>query len=240
MVAAAIGVLLVAGCSSSGSNAGEPTARTSCAVVSDIAAPTASLPKTTAAGEVTVHGDALTAIPENGKTDPEKGCPVPIVDGQDFDGTPVRIGGPTDKPTVVIAAAHWCPHCNNELPKVEAFVEKGGVADSVSWIVLSTGINDDSPNYPPGPWLRRTMGWAGEAMADDADSRAGHALGVAGFPSYVLIDAQGQVVERFSGETEPDVLATKIDALIAASAAAAASTTGGPPGAPTTSAAAQP
>ncbi len=237
VLALAAGVLL-ASCSSSGSTASDATVAANCASVAVVAAPTAQLPATTALGKVTVHGTPLTSTPDNGKADPEKGCAVPIVDGQDFDGTPVRIGGPTDKPTVVVGAAHWCPHCNNELPKLVKLVADGGVADQVNWVVVSTGVDSGSPNYPPGPWLANDMGWTGVAMADDAQSDAGHALGVAGFPTFVLIDTQGKVVERIGGEIPTDELAKKLDALVAASKASDAAVT--TETVPTTSAVANP
>ena len=214
VLAVAAGVLL-ASCSSSGSTASDATvaSASACAEVPVVAAPTEHLPATTAVGEVTVHGKALTSTPDNGKADPEKGCAVPIVDGQAFDGTPVRIGGPTDKPTMVVAAAHWCPHCNRELPELVKLVNGGGVADRVRWVVLSTGVDSGSPHYPPGPWLTKDMGWTGTAMADDAKSDAGHALGVAGFPTFILINTEGKVVERFSGEAPNAEITKKLDAF---------------------------
>ena len=163
-----------------------------------------------------MHGKDLPQFSKS-EDDPAVGCAAPIIDGQDFNGKPVRIGGSavSQAPTVVIAAAHWCPHCNNELPKLQAQF-KGGSA-GMRYVVVSTGVNSGSANYPPGPWLTKDMGWTGGIMADDAQSTAGKALGVSSFPMFILIDTQGEVVERFSGETAPGVVLKKANNLAAVS-----------------------
>ena len=43
---------------------------------------------------------------------------MPVIDGRPFDGSPITIGGPTDGPTMYVFLAHWCPHCNDEIPEL--------------------------------------------------------------------------------------------------------------------------
>lgn len=213
-IVAALLLVGVSACSSSGSSSQPTNAKASACKTKpvEVPEPTAHLAPTDAAGVVTVHGADLPLLPASGD-DPAVGCATPVIDGQSFNGTPIRIGGSGvgQAPTVVIAAAHWCPHCNNELPKLEAAF-KGGSA-GMQYVVVSTGISKGQPNYPPGPWLTKDMGWTGGIMADDAQSTAAKALGVSGFPMYILIDTQGEVVERFSGETDPAEVLKKANNL---------------------------
>ena len=214
LVAAALLVGGASACSSSGSSGGSAgaTSFTCNTKPVDVSMPGGTYPPTDSIGEVTVHGDALPQYPASGD-DPAVGCAAPVIDGQDFAGRPVRVGGAGigQSPTVVIAAAHWCPHCNNELPKLQAKFKGGSVG--MRYVVVSTGVAKGQPHYPPGPWLTKDMGWAGGVVADDAQSTAGKALGVSGFPMFILIDSQGEVVDRFSGETDSAELQQKVDNL---------------------------
>lgn len=223
-----IGGLLAAGCSSSSSTGGPAVTKaintTECAHVSAIPAPpTAKKPATNANAPVKITGTPLEKKPQEG-SDPAVGCAAPIVDGQDFAGKPIRIGGPTDKPTVVVVAAHWCPHCNNEVPKVVDWVKAGGLADKVQVVILSTGAEAAAPNYPPSTWLSSKMGWTGATMADSEKGEAGNALGISGYPSFILLTAQGRVADRMSGELPIATFASKVKDLIATSDAEPATT----------------
>lgn len=215
VVVTGVAALIGAGCSSSGSVVDVDLYRCPTKPVV-VPQPTNPLPATATVGNVTVNGSPLPKLPESGK-DPAIGCAAPVIDGQSFDGRPIRIGGGgvDGRPTVVIAAAHWCPHCNKELPEIQAAVHGGSAG--MRYVVVSTAVSSRSPNYPPGPWLTDTMGWTGGVMADDASSTAAKALGVTAFPMYVFIDAQGEVVERFTGETATDTLVDKANHLAAVS-----------------------
>lgn len=223
-----IGGLLAAGCgssSSTGSPANTKAINTvKCAHVAAIPVPpTAKKSATTSTAPVKITGTPLEKKPQEGR-DPAVGCAAPIVDGQDFAGNPIRIGGPTDKPTVVVVAAHWCPHCNNEVPKVVDWVKAGGLADKVLVVILSTGSEAGAPNYPPSTWLSSKMGWTGATIADSEKGEAGEALGISGYPSFILLTAQGRVADRMSGEQPIATFASKVKELVATSDAAPATT----------------
>lgn len=226
--ALAVGILLAAGCSSSTSTGGPAESRVintgACASVS-AAPPLATVRKaaTKTTASVQITGTSLVAEPA-GPGDQAIGCAAPIVDGQDFAGNPIRIGGPTTKPTVVVIAAHWCPHCNNEVPKVVDWVKAGGLADKVHVVILSTGVDSGGTNYPPATWLSSKMGWSGATMADSDKGEAGTALGISGFPSFLLLTAQGHVADRMSGEQPIATFETKVRELIATSEAEPATT----------------
>ena len=155
--------------------------------------------------------------------DPALGCLAPIIDGQNFEGMPVRIGGPTELPTMVIAGAHWCPHCNEEIPQVSAWLAQGGQGESIKPVLVSTGVAKGQPHYPPVLWVH-AVSWTGAVMADSSSDQAGVALGVAAYPTFILLDANGKVFQRFSGQVRLSELEDRISALIKASSASQSTT----------------
>lgn len=147
-------------------------------------------------GTVAVSGAALDAFPETG-SDPALGVVAPTLTGQGFDGSPVSVT-PGEGPMVVMFIAHWCPHCQREVPRVADWV-KSGLADGVALRTVATGTDAKLPNYPPSGWLGRE-GWTIPTVADDADTSAANAYGLTSFPFFVALDSAGKVKARVSGE----------------------------------------
>lgn len=129
--------------------------------------------------------------------DPGKGLAAPVVDGYDYAGRPVSIA-PTGGPTMAIFAAHWCPHCQREVPIIQAWVNGGGLPPDVSMVTVSTGIDPTRPNYPPEAWFARE-GWTAPIIVDPTNSVA-QAYGLASYPYFVILDGSGNVFARLSGE----------------------------------------
>lgn len=204
-------------CSSAGSSSPAADAKPTC-VATPAKPPTTPATYTPSGtmGAVAVAGGVLAPYSDAAE-DPAVGCAVPIIAGQNFDGEAIQIGGATDKPTLVIAAAHWCPHCNNELPKVVEWVDSTDIEKKVDMIVVSTGFAKNSENYPPKPWLRQKMGWTGSVLADDAEGDAADALGVTSYPMFVLIDTNGKVVKRLSGEQKITDVQSLVDGVVSGS-----------------------
>ena len=146
---------------------------------------------------VSVNGSPLPAVPTSGN-DPAVGLVMPTLTGFDYSGV-VHSLPTTGKPTVVIVAAHWCPHCNNELPQVIKWINSGLTA-GVDLVVVSASANDTLPNWPPGKWLTSTMKWTGPVIGDDHFKTAGDALATPGFPYFIAVGADGKVKARGSGE----------------------------------------
>lgn len=151
---------------------------------------------------VTVAGAALPTL-ESPESDPAVGTVAPTVTGSTFEGRPVQIGG-TGRPVMVLFVAHWCPHCQREVPLLAP--ELGRVTPAgVDVITVSTSVRDSDPNYPPSAWLKRE-GWPGTVLADDTGASTADAYGLSGFPYFLLLDRDSKVVARTSGEkTVPDV-----------------------------------
>jgi len=129
--------------------------------------------------------------------DPSVGRPAPEVTGADFEGTRVAITA-DGRPKVVIFLAHWCPHCQAEVPLIQAWVNAGGVPDGVDLVSVATGIDPAAPNYPPAAWLERE-GWTVPVIVDPTNSVAA-AYGLSGYPFWVFIGADGNVRARTTGE----------------------------------------
>lgn len=158
-------------------------------------------------GPVAVIGESLPVLPDDGD-DPAIGMQAPVLIAQDFDGARVRVDPAADGPTWLIFLAHWCPHCNDEIPVINTLRDEARIPDGVEVIGVSTAVSPDRPNFPPGQWLQ-DKDWTYEAIADGIDTVretfiAADAYGVSGFPFSVLIDGDGTVVKRWSGEREPD------------------------------------
>lgn len=154
---------------------------------------------------VTVNGAPLPAVPDRG-TDPAIGQRAPVVEGQTFDGAPIRIGAP-GRPAVIVFLAHWCPHCRKEVPVIVDWLNAGAKPTGVDFVAVSSGTSRDRPNYPPSAWLAREE-WPLRTLADDAQGRAAQAFGLAAYPYFVALDAEGVVVTRASGELSEQQLST--------------------------------
>lgn len=158
---------------------------------------------------VTVTGEALPTF--GADPDPAVGLPAPSLTGEGFDGAPVSIT-PGEGPMAIWFVAHWCPHCQAEIPRIVALAEQGRLPEGVDVAAVSTAVDATAPNYPPSAWLDR-VGWPFPVMADDPEGTAATAYGLQGFPFLVLVDAEGNVTMRTSGELGDDGIVAALGAL---------------------------
>ena len=147
-------------------------------------------------GEVDAIGPRLADFDGSAATDPVIGTTAPTIQGTSFDGGTVKIG--PGAPTLVLFVAHWCPHCQREVPLL-AGPFRTQLPPGTKVVTVSTSVSADRPNYPPSAWLKKNA-WPTPIIADDAKSSAGTAFGLTGFPYFVVLDASGKVVRRASGE----------------------------------------
>jgi cytochrome c biogenesis protein CcmG, thiol:disulfide interchange protein DsbE len=160
----------------------------------------------TASGAPVITGASLPEF-TNPTADPAVGMPAPEVRGSDFDGAPVAIEH-DGRPKVVLFVAHWCPHCQREVPVVQAWVDSGAVPEGVDLISVATSIDPARPNYPPDAWFQRE-GWTVPVVVDPTNSVA-NAYGLSAFPYWVFISPDGTVKARAVGELP----VTNIDTVI--------------------------
>ena len=158
---------------------------------------------------VVVTGDPLPGLDSVVDVDPAIGTAMPVVNGASFDGRPVTVGGPTDGPTMYVFLAHWCPHCNDEIPELIDLKNSDGIPEGVNVVAISTAVDETAPNYPPSDWLVK-KNWPSQwpVMADSADSMSFVVNGGGGFPYLLIADADGNVLDRASGTKSAEELAT--------------------------------
>jgi len=142
-----------------------------------------------------------------GPDDPAIGRPIPEVVGASFDGTPVTIKA-DGKPKLIVFLAHWCPHCQREVPVVQAWIDANGMPAGVELISVVTAIDPNRPNYPPEEWLARER-WQVPVIVD-ADNQIATLYGLTAFPYWVAVGADGTVAQRLTGELTPE----QLDALV--------------------------
>jgi thiol-disulfide isomerase/thioredoxin len=159
-----------------------------------------------------ISGTPLPEFPGPGAADPAVGQPAPEVTGADFDGAPTSIDA-DGRPKVVLFLAHWCPHCQEEVPRVQAWVNAGGVPEGVDLVSVATAIDPAAPNYPPDAWLTRE-GWTLPVIVDPTNSIS-TAYGLSAFPFWAIIGPDGTVQGRFVGSATFDDLETQLRALVA-------------------------
>jgi cytochrome c biogenesis protein CcmG/thiol:disulfide interchange protein DsbE len=149
--------------------------------------------------DVTVTGTPLEQLPQSGP-DPALGMPGPSLSGHSFAGFPASVTpGKDATPTMLVFLAHWCPHCNAELPRLVRWYDQGLVPDDLRVVGVVTGSRKDQPNWPPSQWIESSS-WPFEVLTDSAANDAAAAYGVSGFPFMVILDESGKVVARHSGE----------------------------------------
>lgn len=151
-------------------------------------------------GAIDVLGTPLADAPASGSgaADTAIGATIPTIKGETFDGSQMTIA-PDGKPQIIMVVAHWCPHCQAEVPRLQDWLDTNGMPADVELVTLATANDPTQANFPAAPWLRKE-GWSVPTMLDDKDDRAGAALGVTGFPTFIVVDKDGKVVFRTSGE----------------------------------------
>lgn len=156
-----------------------------------------SLDESIAFGEITVEGANLPFL-EDPSTDPTLGASAPTVSGGDWNDNQYSIAA-DGRPKIVIFLAHWCPHCQVEVPVVQDWINSGGLPSDVDMYSITVLSEKLRPNWPSQVWLE-DEGWTVPVIMDDAQSSAVLAYGMRGTPFYVVLDGENTNLGRFSGE----------------------------------------
>jgi len=158
---------------------------------------------------VEVVGDPLPEYSDSA-SDTAIGMTAPILTGKGFTGNTI-VTGP-GAPTLLVFLAHWCGYCQREVPLLVQWNRDGLVPSGLDVIAIATSTDPASPNFPPSEWLAREEFpplWP--VMTDSGEKTAATAMGVSGFPFFVLLDSSGKVALRISGEIEMPVLTEQIN-----------------------------
>jgi thiol-disulfide isomerase/thioredoxin len=173
------------------------------------AAPSGGGPVVTA--PVNVDGTALPGF-EQTEGDPAVGKAVPELHGSNvLDGSPVDITN-DGKPKLIFVVAHWCPHCQREVPLIQDWLQKNGPPAGVELYAVSTAVQQSRGNFPPAKWLS-DVHWSVPTIADSGDNTAATALGMTSIPYFVAVDGSGKVVQRAAGEQPISAIQDMIDKL---------------------------
>jgi thiol-disulfide isomerase/thioredoxin len=139
---------------------------------------------------------------------------APTLNGYAFDGSNLSVTPGNGKPYMVVFLAHWCSHCNNEVPRLIEWKASGAVPADLQVIAVSTSVARDRPNYPPSQWVV-DKAWPWPVMADSEAKDAARAYGVSGFPFFAIVGADGKVKVRASGELGTDRINQIVTAALA-------------------------
>jgi len=162
---------------------------------------------------VEVAGQILNPLPESG-ADVSVGADAPALNGFTFDGTPLSVTPGDGNDYMVVFLAHWCPHCNAEVPRLIEWKASGAIPEGLNIVGVSTAVASDRPNYPPSQWVV-DKGWPWPVMADSAEMTAAEAYGVSGFPFFAIVGGDGKVKLRASGELEISELTSLVNDALA-------------------------
>lgn len=164
-------------------------------------------------GPVSVDGDLLAPFTST-DGDPAVGVAAPVVSGESFDGSPIVIGGETDAPTLVVFLAHWCPHCNDEIPVLVGMENDGLMPDGLDVVGVSTAVQADADNFPPSDWIVDND-WPWPVLADDEELAAIASMGGTSFPFAVVLDSDGTVLARRAGGASAEDTVEFLNAALA-------------------------
>ena len=166
---------------------------------------------------VTITGEPLSAY-SSGSADPAVGLPAPTVTGLDFRGQEIAVT-PEDGPYMLVFLAHWCVHCNAEVPRLIDWRNSGAVPADLNVVGVATAVAKDGSNYPPASWFSN-KGWPWPVLVDESDGEgqaglAAQAYGATGWPYFVIVGDDCLVQVRVSGEIEASELQGIVDSALA-------------------------
>ena len=163
-------------------------------------------------GDVTVDGVDLPFFDASAQ-DPAVGLTAPTVTGTDWNGNEYTIGA-DGRAKIVVMLAHWCVHCQREVPLLQNWVDNGGLPAGVDLYGVTVLTNRLQGNWPPQQWLE-SEGWTSPTVMDDQDGSIVTAYGLTSTPTYIVLDGENNNLGRLAGE----IGATGFDALAAIAAA---------------------
>lgn len=152
-------------------------------------------------GEIDVAGSLQPLDPTSAgiaEFDPATGQPAPVAIGTDYNGEPSSIGD-SGEPQIIAFLAHWCSHCQAEVPRLVTAMAGGSTIDGVEVVGVATATNSTRGNYPPAAWLD-AEGWTGGVLMDNSESAVLQVYGLGSFPAWAAVKADGTIAARATGE----------------------------------------
>ena len=133
-----------------------------------------------------------------GQPDVAVGMQLGAISGADGYGDEAITIDPADgQKRVWMIWAHWCPHCQNELPALaESYEAYRSQYPDISIETITTSIDPERGN-PLDPYLEERQ--FPFSVIVDEDSALAARLGVNAFPFWVITDGDGTVLLRSAG-----------------------------------------
>ena len=161
--------------------------------------------------DVNIEGDPLPPF-DGGEPDPAMERMAPAFAATTFDGVEVSVLPGDGTARVIGFFAHWCPHCQRELPRIADWLASNELPAGVEVIAVSTAVDSGGGNYPPSAWFEKEQ-WPAVAVRDSESNEIGQAYGLRGFPYTVGVDADGRVVARVSGALSDELWEFLLEAV---------------------------
>ena len=154
-------------------------------------------------GEISVVGDFLPQYAGENDDNVALGLAAPTFSAPDQNSEIFQLEK-NGNSKALLFLAHWCPHCQREVPVVQRFIDSNGVPPGIDVIAVATSIDRGRDNYPPQEWLQRE-GWS-ETQIYDLDREIGEAYGLNAFPYWVFLDKDLNVLARRTGNIPEDMV----------------------------------
>ena len=154
-------------------------------------------------GEISVVGDFLPQYAGENDDNVALGLAAPTFSAPDQNSEIFQLEK-NGNSKALLFLAHWCPHCQREVPVVQRFIDSNGVPPGIDVIAVATSIDRGRDNYPPQEWLQRE-GWS-ETQIYDLDREIGEAYGLNAFPYWVFLDKDLNVLARRTGNLPEDMV----------------------------------
>lgn len=156
--------------------------------------------------EVTIKGGSLPEYNRNIE-DAAVGAFAPVPTGVDLNSEPItittRIGLEEKKASIIVFLAHWCSHCQREVPMIQKFINTNGYPNNINLFGVATHIDKNRNNYPPDSWLEREQ-FNIPTIFDDENNSIADSFGLSAFPFWVFLNPDGTVYMRHAGSLSED------------------------------------
>lgn len=118
--------------------------------------------------------------------------PLPSIEVFDTQGTPIQLPAATGRPMVINLWASWCAPCRREMP---AFARVQAQRPDVDFVFVNIG---ESPQEIEA--FTRTLSVPLSPILRDPQGKVPARLEVRGYPTTLVLDSQGRLLYRRSGE----------------------------------------
>jgi len=117
-----------------------------------------------------------------------------------FDEQAVSISPDDGRAKFVIFVAHWCPHCQSEVPRLVEWLRDGKKPDDLDVYMVSTFVDGTNQNFPPQAWLADEGVFDEDitVLLDTSKSEIADNFGLNTVPSLALVTADGALIQRES------------------------------------------